>query len=257
MRTNALKAKLSAGRRVCGVQANFHNPELLEVFGHLGFDFVFLDGQHSGLTVETARELIRAADLTGMSTFVRVPRNDPSIILEYLDVGVGGIMIPNVVTRADVDAAVSAMRYPPEGTRSGFGRGRAANYGITQSQAEWFREANNHVFFIPLIEHKDAIPHLEAICSAPGVDAINIGPSDLALSMGIPGGWSDPAVQEVVEQIRATAAACGKPTILLALDEADGRRLFDNGYQGVFLSQITLISDAARGFLQSMSMALV
>ena len=115
MRTNALKAKLREGRRVVGVLVTIQNAELVELFGHLGYDFVFLDAQHGGLTVETARELIRAAELTGMTALVRVPRNDPSVILEYLDVGAPGIIVPNITNKAAAEAAVSAIKYPPRG----------------------------------------------------------------------------------------------------------------------------------------------
>ena len=79
MRTNALKRKIAAGQRVCGVLTEINSPELVELFGFLGFDFVFIDGQHGGLTVETGREMIRAADHSGMTSIVRVPRNDPSV----------------------------------------------------------------------------------------------------------------------------------------------------------------------------------
>src|SRR3712207_4329177 len=117
MRTNALKAKLRAGERVSGVLLTIPNADLVEMFGHLGYDFVFLDAQHGGIGVETARELMRAAELTGLTTLVRVPRNDPSVILEYLDAGAGGIIVPNVMSRADAVAAVRAIKYAPLGNR--------------------------------------------------------------------------------------------------------------------------------------------
>src|SRR5262245_11798254 len=109
MRANRLKAKLREGRRVVGVLLTIQSAELVELFGHLGYDFVFLDAQHGGLTLDSARELIRAAELTGMTPLVRVPRNDPSVILEYLDVGAAGIIVPSITSRATAEAAVQAM----------------------------------------------------------------------------------------------------------------------------------------------------
>ncbi|MEI8192166.1 MAG: aldolase/citrate lyase family protein, partial [candidate division NC10 bacterium] len=131
MRTNSLKRKLATGLRACGALVEFNSPDMIEVLGHLGYDFVFLDGQHCGLNPESARGLIRAADVTGMTSLVRVPKNDPAIILEYLEVGAGGIIVPNIMNRAETEAAVAATKYPPVGIRGGFGRSRAANYGIT------------------------------------------------------------------------------------------------------------------------------
>jgi 2-keto-3-deoxy-L-rhamnonate aldolase RhmA len=252
VRTNTLKRKLLAGQKVCGVLMEFHSPEMVELFGHLGYDFVFLDGQHCGLNVDVARGLIRAADLTGMTSLVRVPRNDASIILEYLDAGAGGIIVPNITTRAEVQAAVAAMRYPPVGTRGGFGRSRAANYGITQAQVEYFTKMNEEVLFVPLIEDQSALPHLQAICSTPGVDVVAIGPGDMALSMGIPGGWKDPRVLAAVEQIRAAAAAAGKPAMIVALDPADGRALYAQGFQLLIVSATNLLVNSARGFLKEL-----
>ena len=106
MRPNSLKAKLKAGQRVVGALITINSPELVETFGHLGYDFVFIDGQHGGLGVETARDLIRAAELTGMTPLVRVRKNDAAEILEYLDQGAGGVIVPDVMSAADVEAAI-------------------------------------------------------------------------------------------------------------------------------------------------------
>ncbi len=250
VRKNALKAKLAAGQRVCGVLLDFNNPELLELFGYLGYDFVFIDGQHGGLTIETARQLIRAADVTGMSSLVRVPRNDPSVILEFLDAGAHGIIVPNVTTRAEAEAGVAATKYPPVGIRGGFGRSRAACYGVTQSQAEYFSRANDEIMFVALIEDEAALDHLDEIATVPGVDVILIGPGDLALSMGIPGGWSDPRVQDNVAKIRAAAQRAGKPAMVAALNAADGRRLYEQGFQAILASAGGVIAAAAGSFLK-------
>ena len=252
MRTNSLKRMLLAGQRGCGVLVEFHNPEMVELFGHLGYDFVFLDAQHCGLNVEVARGLIRAADVTGMTSLVRVPRNDASVILEYLDAGAGGIIVPNITTRAETEGATAAMKYPPVGLRGGFGRSRAANYGITQTQVEYFTKMNDEVLCVPLIEDQSALAHAPAICSTPGVDIVVIGPGDMSLSMGVPGGWKDPGVQAIVEQIRAAAAAAGKPTMIVALDPADGRALYTQGFQLLIVSATSLLANSARGFLKEL-----
>jgi 4-hydroxy-2-oxoheptanedioate aldolase len=250
VRTNILKRKLAAGKRVCGVLVEFNCPDLVEIVGHLGYDFVFLDAQHCGLNPETARGLIRAADATGMTSLVRMPKNDPTIILEYLEVGAGGIIVPNIRTRAETEAMVAATKYPPTGLRGGFGRSRASNYGITQSQVEYFTRANDEVLCIPLVEDQEALPNLAAICSTPGVDIVLSGPGDMALSMGIPGGWKDPRVQAAVEQVRAAAQAAGKPAMLLALDAANGRALYVQGFQVIAVSACATFTTAARDFLQ-------
>jgi 2-keto-3-deoxy-L-rhamnonate aldolase RhmA len=250
MRTNSLKRKLAAGKRACGVLVEFNYPDLIELIGHLGYDFVFLDGQHGGVNPQIARDLVRAADLSGMTSIVRVPKNDPAIILEYLDLGAGGIIVPNISTKAEAELAASALRYPPVGIRGGFGRSRAANFGLTQTQVEYFTKTNDEVLFVALIEDEAAVANLGAICAVPGVDAVIIGPGDLALSMGIPGGWKDSRVQVNVEKIRAAAAAAKKPAMIVALDTADGQALYAQGFQALLVSACATFTGAAKNFLQ-------
>jgi 4-hydroxy-2-oxoheptanedioate aldolase len=251
MRANSLKRKLAAGTRVCGVLVEFNYPDLIELVGHLGYDFVFLDGQHGGVSPQIARELVRAADLTGMTSIVRVPKNDPAIILEYLDLGAGGIIVPNICTGTEAELAASALRYPPVGIRGGFGRSRAAGYGLTQTQVEYFTKANDEVLCVALVEDEAALGSLDAIAAVPGVDAVIVGPGDLALSMGIPGGWKDPRVQANVEKIRAAAAAAGKPAMIVALDAADGQALYAQGFQALLVSACALFTAAGKTMLQT------
>ena len=250
MRANALKRKLAAGQRVCGTLVEFNCPDLVEILGHLGYDFVFLDGQHCGLNPESARGLVRAADLVGMTSIVRVPRNDPAGILEYLELGAGGIIVPNITTRAETEAMVAAMKYPPAGIRGGFGRSRASNYGITQTQVEYFTTMNDEVLAIPLVEDQAALPNLDAICSTLGVDIVITGPGDDDVDPGIPGGWKDPRVQAGVAQVLASATKAGKPAMIVALDPADGRALYAQGFQVLIVSACAAFTTAARDFLQ-------
>ncbi len=250
MRTNTVKAKLRAGHRVVGVLITIQNAELVELFGHLGYDFAFLDAQHGGITVETGRELIRAAELTSMTPLVRVPRNDPSVILEYLDAGAGGIIVPNIVSRTDGEAAVRAIKYAPWGARGAMTGSRAAFYGVTQTAAEYLRRANEETMFVPLLEDREVLEVVPEVVGVEGVDLVAIGPADLALSMGIPGGWSDPRVQAEVDLIAQAARTAGRPVMIAALDPEDGRRLIARGFQALIVLSGPLIASAARNFLQ-------
>ena len=252
MRTNSLKAKLRAGERVVGVLLTLKDPDLIELFGHLGYDFVFLDAQHGGIGVESARELMRAAELVGMTALVRVPRNDPSVILEYLDAGAGGIIVPNVMTREGAEEAVRAIKYAPQGNRGAMTMSRAAFYGVGQTGAEYMARANEETLFLPILEDAEALDVLPEIIGVDGVDVALIGPGDLALSMGIPGGWNDPRVQEAVERIKDTARAAGKPAMIVALNPEDGRRQVERGFQGLIVISGLLIADAARDMLRAL-----
>jgi 2-keto-3-deoxy-L-rhamnonate aldolase RhmA len=253
VRPNGLKAKLRTGRRVVGALVTINSPELVEMFGHLGYDFVFLDAQHGGLGVETARGLIRAAELTGMTPLVRVRKNDPAEILEYLDAGAGGVIVPDVTGRADAEAAARATKYPTRGTRGAMAMSRAAYYGVPQGgAADYFRQADEETMCCAILENREVLGDLDAVVSVPDLDVVVIGPGDLALSMGISGGWRDPQVQEAVGRIHQAAHRAGKPTMIVALDHADGRRLAAEGYQALLVVTGSLIVDAGRTFLQAL-----
>jgi 4-hydroxy-2-oxoheptanedioate aldolase len=252
VRTNALKAKLGAGQRVVGALLTINSADLVELFGHLGYDFVFLDGQHGGLSVETARELVRAAELTGMTPLIRVPRNDPAVILEYLEIGAGGIIVPDVASRADAEAAVRAVKYPPEGARGAMFASRAAFYGIPRSAPEYVRRANAETMVVPILESKDVLPVLDDIVQVPGVDLFTIGPADLGLSMGIQGGWGEPPIQAAVDRIHRAIRAAGRPTMIVAHDPEDGRRLAAQGYQALLVITGSLLVSAGRSMLQAL-----
>ena len=193
MRPNSLKATLRAGRRVVGALITINSPELVETFGHLGYDFVFIDGQHGGLGVETARELIRAAELTGMTPLVRVRKNDPAEILEYLDQGAGGVIVPDVMSRADVEAAAKATRYPTRGVRGAMGMSRAAFYGVPQAGAAYYRQADEEILCCAIFENHAVLGELDAAVRVPDLDVVVIGPGDLSHVDGHPERLEGPA----------------------------------------------------------------
>jgi 4-hydroxy-2-oxoheptanedioate aldolase len=252
VRKNTLKARLRAGERVVGVRLPVNNPELVELFGHLGFDFINIDAQHGGVSLPEARSLMRAAELTGMTTVVRVPRNAPDIILEYLDAGASGIIVPDVNSKADAEAAVRSIKYPPIGNRGAFAGSRASFYGTQGPASEYFRKANEETMVCTLLEDRVVLDRLPEIMSVDGIDVVFIGPSDLALTMGVIGGWNEPAVQTAVDKIAAAAVAANKPYAMVALTPEDGRRLIDQGCRMLTVAAGDLIANAARAFLQAL-----
>src|SRR6185369_12607097 len=123
-----MKAKLKAGQPVFGVQVDTDWPELVEVLGHLGYDWVFLDAEHGPLSEAAVVGLVRAAESAGITPVVRVPRNEPETILRYLETGVAGIVVPQVNSGDEARRIVQAVKYPPVGAR-GIGASRASGYG--------------------------------------------------------------------------------------------------------------------------------
>ena len=131
-----------------------------------------------------------------------MPWNDPAIIMKALDVGAYGIIVPLVNTAAEAAAAVAACRYPPVGIRSS-GPIRAVHYGGADYQAE----ANGEIVVLAMIETKEGLQNLDAICATPGLDAVYIGPADLSYALGLPprGDNPDPKHMATCDKIRETA----------------------------------------------------
>jgi len=213
MRTNTLKQKLKAGKPTFGVMITFPAPPIVEMLGYMGFDWVLIDNEHGSVTVDTAEDMVRAAELTGIAPIVRPVANKPEVIAPFLDRGAWGVQIPHVNTKAEAAAAVSACKYYPEGQRGAFSRGRPAEYGLRGTTPEYIAAANANTLVCLMLEEVEAIDNLPEIVTVPGIDVLFIGSGDLSQSMGFPGQQTHPDVQAVMErgvkQIRAAGIAAG------------------------------------------------
>ena len=177
---NPLKQLLKEGKPALGGWITLEGALKTEVFAKGGFDWMTIDLQHGALTLESARPLITAIEASGSSPLVRVPWNEPSIIMRALDAGAYGIIVPLVNSAEEAAAAVPAMKYPPEGIRSS-GPWRAGISGV-QNYQSWI---NNELVLMVMIETKQAVENVDAILSVPGIDGVYVGPSDLSLAYGL------------------------------------------------------------------------
>ncbi len=200
MRENTLKQKLGAGQAVFGVMITFPSPQVVEMLGCLGFDWVLIDNEHGSITVENSEELVRAAELTGIAPIVRPVSNRPEIIAPFLDRGAWGVQVPHVNNAEEARAAVDAVKYYPYGHRGIFSRSRPAGYGFSGSTAEYVAEANSNTLVCLMIEEVEAIENLNEMVAVDGVDVFFIGSGDLSQSMGYPGQQTHPEVQRLMEK---------------------------------------------------------
>src|SRR5579862_1220680 len=161
MHGSQLRERLRAGRPVLNAGITFPSPALVEMIGYGGVDSVFIDAEHGSFGPLQAEDMIRAADVVGKPALVRVPVNEPHVILRYLDVGASGIIAPHVTTRADAERAVHAVKYGPEGHRS-FAGNRASAYGARESALEYVRRANAETMVVGLFEDVSGLANLGA-----------------------------------------------------------------------------------------------
>ena len=197
-----LKGKLRNRELTIGSWITFSDPAIAEIMAKSGFDWLAVDMEHSGLSFGQAQEIIRIIDLCGVVPLVRVMENNADLIKRFMDAGVHGIIVPLVNSRNDAERAVNAVKYPPLGTR-GVGLSRAQNYSLDlESYRKWNQESS---IVIVQVEHIKAVENLESIMNTEGVDGFIIGLYDLSGSLGCPGNFEHPKVQEALDEIHNKA----------------------------------------------------
>ncbi|MGQ9675855.1 MAG: HpcH/HpaI aldolase family protein [Chloroflexota bacterium] len=249
MNQNVTKARLKAGETVFGVFTPFPSPTVVELLGLGGFDFVIIDCEHGPMSPEMAENMVRAAQLSGATPIVRVAQNVQQVILRYMDTGAQGIHIPMVNTKADAEAVVRSVKYPPIGVR-GLAGVRAAEYGAKQSLGEYVKTANQETLVVCHVETMQAVQNLPEITTVEGLDVIFIGPTDLSSAMGLPGQTANPAVQEAIAQAIKTIIDGGKIAGTMARDVASARQFMDMGVRYITTASVAMILGAARDFNQ-------
>lgn len=227
---------------LAGMFVGFPSPALVEMVGYAGFDFVIIDNEHGPMSLETTEHMIRAARCAGTLPVVRT--QEPAI-LRVLDAGASGIMVPSVSSGEQAQRIVHACKYPPLGTRSAAFTARAGGYTFFGGAAQ-IERANQGVAIIPMIESAEAVRHLDEILDVNGIDALFVGLSDLALSMGHPGDNMHPRVQEALGDVIRRAAARGVASGVLAGTPADFNRYASMGARYLPMTMASVVAGALR-----------
>jgi 4-hydroxy-2-oxoheptanedioate aldolase len=190
-------------------------PAAVELAGIAGFDYVFIDLEHTTISLGELEHLVRAAELRELATIVRVPDNDASIVRRVLEIGVDCVKIPHVTSAEAARAAVRHARFPPEGTRGTAGFVRSAGYRA--SWPKWLDDANRRTCVDVMIEDVEALDRVDEILAVPGVDVVSFGQYDYSVSMGAPGAVDDPRIDEALRTIVAAAERHGQAVFTIVL----------------------------------------
>jgi 2-dehydro-3-deoxyglucarate aldolase/4-hydroxy-2-oxoheptanedioate aldolase len=181
------------------------HPKVVEIIGqHGGYDAVWLDQEHAGLSIAQIETACLAARATGLDSFVRLAPTDYATVMRPLEAGAGGIMAAQVRGAEQARDVVRWAKFHPLGLRGVNGTGVDGRYG-TVPLAEYMKRANAQTFIAIQIEHIDAVREVEAIAAIPGVDVLFVGPADLGQSMGIVGQWDHPDVWQAIERVARAA----------------------------------------------------
>lgn len=189
MRENIIKKKLLQGKTLMGMGIFTGSPVIIEMIGYCGFDFVFIETEHTPVPV--ARELqnlIMAANSAGLGVICRVKYNDQVMIRQAFEFGADAIVVPHCRTADDVRAMVRAAKFPPLGIRGAASDVRAAHYCCDPdfNYKEFIEKTNEDTLCIALAEDPEFFENIDEILSVPGLSAVSLGPSDLSLALGNP-----------------------------------------------------------------------
>ncbi len=232
VRKNALKQKLKSGKQVIGVFMPPPSPLLVEMSATAGFDFVLIDNEHGPISPETAYHMILAAEAAGITPLARVGLRDRQEVLKFLDLGIQGIMSPQVNRADEAEYAVASSRFVPRGTR-GLAGGRAFGFGVDIAPSDAARQLNEEMLSLIQFEHIDAMQEIEQIVRIPDVDVLFVGPNDLAQSMGKPGYPNDPEVARVADEAIAIAKSAGVKTGTTAFSVEQAHEALGRGFDMV------------------------
>ncbi len=201
---NPVRKSLREGNTVVGITLTVASPEIAAQAANLGFDFLWIEMEHSPITLETLRNMVLATRGLKAIPFARVPINELWTAKRVLDAGALGVMFPFTSTPELARQAVAACKYPPHGRR-GSGPGLAT---FRWPAPEGYHDfADRNVMVIIVVEEARAVEEIDAIAATPGVDVIFVGTSDLSFSLGCRGQVDHPKVQEALKKIIAAGQA--------------------------------------------------
>ncbi len=209
MRPNRVRRKLEAGEPAF-VCSGFTHADDIDAFGPRGFDGIWLEGEHGAVDAADLGNLTRACDIWGMTSVVRVNKNDQGLIYRTLDRGAQAVIVPHVDTAEEAQNVVNGGKFPPLGKRGLFTSRQG--YGTT----DFLARANDETLLIALIEDIKAWENLDAILEVKGLDVLFVAPADFAASMGHIGAVGHPEVQAKIDDALTRIIAAGRHAGTLA-----------------------------------------
>jgi len=246
----SLRERWNAGEATFGAWCTIPSPWTAEIASRSGHDFVVIDTQHGLIGYDVMLPMLQAITAGGAPSLVRVPWNEPSAIMKALDAGAGGVIVPMVNSVKEAEAVVGACRYPPNGFRSmGPIRGRVVD-------RDW-----QLPICVVMIETVEAVDRVDEILAIPNIDAIFVGPNDLAISAGLDSSYEgkDPEHRRMIENVARSAGAhgvaagimCGTPEVALQWQKVGYQMLALESDTRLLVNASAQIAERARKLVQT------
>lgn len=210
MTPNRMKEKILRGEPALGASIMFPSPQLVEMLGYAGFDWVLIDCEHGSIGPADVEVMSMAADAAGVTPIGRPRSNSAADIQSMMDRGVQGVQIPHVNTADDARRAVAAVKFGPGAARGLAAGTRPDKWGLGARMADFTAAANAQSLVCVQIEHQEAVKNIKDILTVEGIDVFFIGPSDLSQSMGFPGNAKAPPVAKAIDETLAAIRAADK-----------------------------------------------
>ncbi len=250
MKQNLMKAKIARGEVALGCSVMFPSPQIVEMLGYAGFDWVLIDCEHGSISLGDVELMAMAADAVGITAIARPRSNSAADIQSVMDRGVAGVQVPHVNTAEDARNAVAAVKFGPGAARGLAAGTRPDRWGLGARMPDFTREANAQSLVCVQIEHQDALANVDDILKVDGIDVFFIGPSDLSQSMGHPGNPKAPPVAAAIDatlaKIRAAGAAPGMPATTETLADVKGK-----GCRYIYTHLPKILGAGAQSFLKA------
>ncbi len=238
---NSFQEKTLKGQKTVGMFFDMGNANVADALSLTGLDYFIVDTEHGPFDVESTLQILRAAELHDCTVFARIKDSSRPSVLKMLDIGVKGLIIPQVHSLEEIKKIVEYGKYYPVGQR-GVAFARGASYGQAEHVKgkninDYFAECNKHFLLIPQCETVGCLNQIEEIAATEGIDGIFIGPYDLSVSMGIPTQFDKPEFKAALQRILKAVKDAGKFCIIYAGNIEIGKNRFMQGYDSITLAE--------------------
>lgn len=220
------RERLKSGEVLAGTMISLASPEVAELLTQAGFDWLFIDAEHSPLDPLQIQRIMQGAG-RDMPCLVRLPSSGEVPIKKALDSGAAGIIVPQINSAQAAEEVVRLAKYAPDGQR-GVGVSRAHGYGL--GFQEYVSRANEEIVVVVQAEHIEAVSHIDEIVAVPGIDAVLVGPYDLSASLGKLGQVDDPVVRAAIDRVTEACLKAGVPLGIFGMTAGAVKPYIDAGY---------------------------
>ncbi len=249
MKPNRMKEKIARGEPALGCSVMFPSPQVVEMLGYAGFDWVLIDCEHGSLGPADVELMAMACDAVGITPVARPRSNSASDIQAVMDRGAMGVQVPHVNTAEDARRAVAAVKFGPGAARGLAAGTRPDSWGLAARMPDFAARANAQSLVCVQLEHAEALDNLDEILAVADIDVFFIGPSDLSQSMGHPGNPKAPEVARAIDKALAAIVAAGRTPGMPATTDTVGS-VVASGCRYVYTHFPRLLGAAASAFLR-------